>query len=124
MGLDQYLVARQATAPDTEVITEVGYWRKANMVHNWVETNLGRELENCEETILTVDDLLALKATCEKVLANHDLAPIEMPTASGFFFGSTEYDDWYFSDLRDTIGIVDKALALGEGWEVYYHGWW
>jgi len=34
-----------------------------------------------------------------------------LPTASGFFFGSTEYDQWYYSDIKDTIEIIENVLA-------------
>lgn len=33
-----------------------------------------------------------------------------LPTTSGFFFGSTEYDQWYLEDIEDTINILTKAL--------------
>ena len=45
------------------------------------------------------------------------------PTA-GFFFGSTEKDEWYYEDLMETIDIIDKALALGDGWQVIYQASW
>jgi hypothetical protein len=45
------------------------------------------------------------------------------PTA-GFFFGSTEKDEWYYNDLMETIDIIDKALALGDGWQVIYQASW
>jgi hypothetical protein len=34
-----------------------------------------------------------------------------LPTQSGFFFGSTDYDEDYEDDLKQTIEIVDKAMA-------------
>ena len=45
------------------------------------------------------------------------------PTA-GFFFGSTEKDEWYYNDLMETIDIIDKALALGDDWQVIYQASW
>lgn len=34
-----------------------------------------------------------------------------LPTTGGFFFGSTEYDQWYLEDIIDTIGILTNVLA-------------
>lgn len=33
-----------------------------------------------------------------------------LPTQCGFFFGSTDYDQWYMEDIIDTIDILTKAL--------------
>lgn len=33
-----------------------------------------------------------------------------LPTASGFFFGGTDYDEWYFKDVEDTIKIINDVL--------------
>ena len=29
---------------------------------------------------------------------------------SGFFFGGTEYDEYYFEDIKDTIEIIKNVL--------------
>lgn len=34
-----------------------------------------------------------------------------LPTQSGFFFGSTEIDDWYLADIIDTIKILENVLT-------------
>lgn len=34
-----------------------------------------------------------------------------LPTTSGFFFGSTAYDQWYYADVKDTIEIIEKVLT-------------
>ena len=33
-----------------------------------------------------------------------------LPSRSGFFFGSTEYDDWYVCGLENTIEQIDNAI--------------
>jgi len=33
-----------------------------------------------------------------------------LPTQSGFFFGSTEYDDYYTQDLEYTIDVISSIL--------------
>ena len=34
-----------------------------------------------------------------------------LPTTSGFFFGSTEYDEWYMEDIKKTIDILMLAIT-------------
>ena len=33
-----------------------------------------------------------------------------LPPATGFFFGSTEIDDWYWQDLNETVDKLNDAL--------------
>lgn len=33
-----------------------------------------------------------------------------LPTQSGFFFGGTDYDEYYLADINDTIEILTKVL--------------
>jgi hypothetical protein len=59
------------------------------------------------------------------VLDNNALAEEYLPTHSGFFFGSTEYDEWYFNDLKLTVEIVDRVLSnVPDDWEFYYGSSW
>jgi hypothetical protein len=55
---------------------------------------------------------------------NSALAEELLPTASGFFFGSTEYNEWYIDDLKNTIEQLDKCLALPDDVEFEYHSSW
>lgn len=43
-------------------------------------------------------------------MVNADVAEGLLPTQSGFFFGSTNYDEWYMQDIDSTIEILTKAL--------------
>ena len=33
-----------------------------------------------------------------------------LPTQGGFFFGSTDYDEYYYSDLEHTVQVLEKIL--------------
>jgi hypothetical protein len=57
-------------------------------------------------------------------LADHSLAAELLPPTDGFFFGSTELDEGYFDDLRNTIEIIDHVLALPEDWMIEYQSSW
>lgn len=43
-------------------------------------------------------------------IENPEVAAEYLPTQSGFFFGGTNYDQWYMSDIEDTIDILTKVL--------------
>lgn len=47
-----------------------------------------------------------------------------LPTTSGFFFGSTEYDEYYFEDVKDTLEGLDKLIAEDPDAEYRYHASW
>lgn len=94
----------------------IGYWRKANAIHNWFMTQTQNDYsEDCTAGApkeLLIADLQNLAVLCEKVLAYPSTAKDVLPTTPGFFFGSTEYDEYYFSQLTNTLDIIDKANKL------------
>jgi hypothetical protein len=42
-----------------------------------------------------------------------------LPPAEGFFFGSTEIDEWYWQDIDETIEQLTKVLAHKQGEHEY-----
>ena len=46
-----------------------------------------------------------------KVIINPEVAEELLPSRGGFFFGSTEYDEYYMRDIEDTIEIIKNVLA-------------
>ena len=74
----------------------VGYFRKVNCVYRYFEDEL------IDGTAwVTKSDCEDIVIRCSAVLENPNLASRLMPTQSGLFFGSTEYDKYYFSALKD-----------------------
>ena len=90
--------------------TTVVQWRKANQIHKWFVDNVQDGRDDCQTTYVSRDTLRNLIDVCKQVLENKDLAQSLLPTEGGFFFGSTEYDDYYFRDLEDTIEKVSPLL--------------
>ena len=101
MGLDMYLYEKE--------VSEVAYWRKANAIHNWFITNWGAE-DDCSPISVPKKGIVELRDTCTKVLELHtaDAAMEFLPPVGGFFFGSTEIDDWYWEDVKQT----EEALTV------------
>jgi hypothetical protein len=101
----------------------MGYWRKANQIHQWFVDNVQDGEDNCGSYYVTRKQLEDLKDLCITVLANKELAEDLLPTGAGFFFGSTTYDEYYYGDLNDTIGIITRCLeSKFDGFE-YQSSW-
>ncbi len=150
MGLDMYLTARrffwdlegnpdhelarkiEALVPEgaglraKEVRFEAAYWRKANAIHAWFVANCQDGVDECQETYVELEKLQELMATVDKVLENNDLAGELLPTRSGFFFGGTEFDEWYFRGLRYTSERLHLLLENEryKGMDFYYQSSW
>ena len=135
MGLDMYLRLRQvhdftknqesfdnAYGSDwklSESIYTVCDWRKANAIHKWFVDNVQDGRDDCGRYPVRVENLHKLKADCETALTyfnegDHEGAAAYMPTASGFFFGCTDYDEYYADDLRKTIRVCSKLIKTLE----------
>jgi hypothetical protein len=111
-----------------EVSMNIGYWRKANQIHNWFVNECGDGIDDCKAFYVNADKLRSLRATVEHLLDNRtDSEALKLlPTASGFFFGGTEIDEWYWQDLENTKAILDKAIRLEEDEDcsIYYQASW
>ena len=130
MGLDMYLygVKQEFHKHDYNIggykeSTEIGYWRKANQIHKWFVDNVQDGVDNCATYYVDVEQLKELKSICEAILNDHSLAEELLPTSEGFFFGGTEYDDFYFNDLKDTIDIINYCLDLEYDYFEYSSSW-
>ena len=45
-----------------------------------------------------------------KVIADSSVAESLLPTTHGFFFGGTDYDEYYYSDIEHTIEVLESTL--------------
>lgn len=155
MGLDQYLIAKkyvggysfceeketydkiislmgftdgeiQKHSPSLNVSVTVGYWRKDNHIHNWFVKNCQDGVDECQISYVSHEKLVELKETCQKVLKDKSKAEELLPTKSGFFFGGTEYDEYYFNSLEETIRLLDSILNNKKfnDWSFYYQASW
>lgn len=153
MGLDQYLYAKkhvsgyrsdgdEETIKYKEIISSVdgldiadkrnplayvsfcvGYWRKCNAIHNWLVENIQDGKDDCGEYHFGKSTIGELLNICKRVLANKESANKELPTVDGFFFGSTNYDEFYYQDIEETVVILQNALTHPE-FEYYYASSW
>ncbi len=128
MGLDQYLYCRPKgltkKQKERNYKNELIYWRKASAIHNYfVELNDLPDGDNCQEIIITLENLKDLSDLCQEAVDNK--TGKNLPTTSGFFFGETKYGEHYFMNLQKTI---EKLQPIIDNWieedEYYYYAWY
>ena len=103
------------------------YWRKVNSIHQWFVDNCGNGEDNCQEMYVPTEKLVKLKDIVDTVLKskNEAVAQEYLPTQAGFFFGSQNYDEYYWGDLEYTQKELERLFALGvEGVDFYYQASW
>jgi hypothetical protein len=100
------------------------YWRKANQIHSWFVREVQGGEDNCGEYYVSSDKLIELLAICKHSLENKD--PALLLPQGGFFFGSTDIDEWYWNDIKSTISQLERILALPEfdNLSFYYNSSW
>lgn len=108
------------------VTFRLAYWRKANAIHRWFVENVQDGLDECQSSYVPLEALQKLKEICEKVLNNNELAAELLPTAEGFFFGDTRYNEWYFEDVEKTLNITNDILSDPnvKNWWITYRASW
>lgn len=107
---------------------QVGYWRKADAIHSWFVNNCADGVDDCKPIYVSEEKLKELLGLVNETLANPTKASALLPTQSGFFFGSTEYDEWYKQDLKYTRDLLNEVLTFLKDkdyrWSVIYEASW
>jgi len=108
----------------TEIRAELGYWRKANAIHEWFVQHVQEGQDECQASEVDRDQLQTLRDLCQQCLDRRHLCGEGWPTQDGFFFGGDYYDEYYFQDLEQTVEILDRCLALPREWDFEYQASW
>ena len=151
MGLDMYLILGRTSSENITNVKDVedlkslfnkivvtvkedftvGYWRKANAIFTLIENTCKPEgIEDCEHIYISVDQIKTMLDICKQVKENPDTAHEKLPTQSGFFFGSTEYDEYYFETIDYTIELFEKVLTFmskndnDNYYDIIFYAWW
>ena len=99
------------------------YWRKFNALHNWFVNNVQLGVDNCEYYELTEEHIEDCLNVLKTVLETKDSSLLE--PKSGFFFGSTAVDGYYFECIEVSISQLEELLTLD--WETnrfFYRASW
>lgn len=103
-------------------LSEVAYFRKVNFLVRYFnyEDNLSLiEIDKCQ-----IENLIDV---CVEVLEakNGSVSEILLPTTSGFFFGSTDYDRYYYESVEDVLFTFRDILKNLKNDEIILmQCWW
>lgn len=111
---------------------EVAYFRKVNLLVEYFEY-----VDDCSDMVVTEEQLQELVEKCEYLIefakehpAGSDefkeKASVTLPTQSGFFFGNTDYDEWYLRDLKEIVERLSPVIADTDfdRYDIIFHCWW
>lgn len=135
MGLDIFFNKRNKSNDRT---AELAYFRKVNFLVKFMENyGFNSDTDNCKYFPLTKEMIQDLYDRCKEIMMVHlednqrkfeEKAHALLPTCSGFFFGSTDYNDWYYNDVKDVKKEMKKILTafdkLKPNEEIVFHIWY
>lgn len=106
-----------------EVIVEAMYWRKSNAIHKWFVDNVQDGEDDCGDYYVSREKLEELRQLILQVLDTKESSLL--PPQAGFFFGSTDINEWYWDDLRRTAEQLEQVLTdYPPSWDFEYHSSW
>lgn len=116
MGPDIYVTKRKCS--------EIGYFRTVDFLVKFFE-NKKFDVPNRTPLMINREDAEELLSKCEQVLQDHSKGPELLPTMSRFFFGSIDYDDYYYKDVeavRDYVkdNLLPEFDTLEEDEDIYF----
>lgn len=103
------------------------YWRKFNALHNWFVKNVQEGEDDCGTYYVYSKNLEELLEVLSKIKEDNSLAKELLPTSQGFFFGNSDYDDYYFSEIDRTHKDITELLEDYKNqtdYELYYRASW
>lgn len=102
------------------------YWRKANQIHGWFVREVQDGVDECDRHEVSREQLFELRKRVKTIEADHSRAEELLPSEVGFFFGTYEYDEWYFENVKYTREQLDRICESGltENASIHYQSSW
>lgn len=106
------------------IFHQEAYWRKFNALHGWFVNNAQNGVDDCE--YYKVDETLLNELYNVLVDVQNTKNPKKLQPVGGFFFGSTEVDEWYWNDVESSIEKIEDIIQNfdWEKYDLYYHSSW
>lgn len=149
MGLDHGFIHRRKGQDEVNYS-----FRKANHIHAYMINNFHDGKDNQKDFRVPILGIIEFKEVLTKVIASLEASPKKtiqvksgwnkdgdmysnvevfedtsvaeelLPTQSGFFFGGTEYDEWYLDQCKEALDMCNKILESNPKGTVTYWCWW
>jgi|SRR5699024_246208 len=133
MGLDMYLLAVESKENEQElksleeltgqVVHEYAYYRKMNALQGYFVEKF--DIQNCGMVKLDRETIDELYEILEEIRMNREKAPFLLPTFSGPFFGSYDYDRTYHNYIDEAHASFHHAKFLDfDKYDLYFTSNW
>ena len=124
-----YIYDRNFKSVETETRYQIGYFRKFNALHSYIVKTFADGLDNCQDVLLYKEDVEKIKKVLDDVLNIHQQAEKAkeiLPTQSGYFFGGTDYDEYYFEEVKVAADLMQNFLDNFdfESYQLVYQASW
>lgn len=97
------------------------YFRKVNFIFQFFSDEM---IDNYYAVVSKsrINDLIK---SCDEVLKDNTKAEEILPTTSGFFFGSTDYDKYYFEDVKNCKEQMKKlhSTMSNDDFVLWHFSW-
>ena len=121
-----YVWDNEKKYPHLSLWDEVGYWRKANQIHNWFVKNVQDGIDDCGTYEVTEEQLVDLLDTCKEVKANSKL--IDGKVKNGERLGENGWepimeDGQYIEDptvAEELLPTTSGFFFGSEGYDQWY----
>jgi hypothetical protein len=124
MGLDQYIIRKR----NGDNIHQLDY-RKFPALHGYMQEHstdpvFDNKFDIFVRGTITIDTLKELSQLALDILDNK--VSVEFMTQSfGPLFGSNDYDEWFFEDLKNLSEELQEFITLHQDMDEYeYDSWW
>lgn len=89
-------------------VTNVGYLRKVSSIYKYFSEKM-----DADKCIVKKEELTDIIDKATKVLSERDAKTSEelLPIEIGFFFGTSSYDEYYYSCIRNTLFLFERMLS-------------
>ena len=124
-----YIYGRNFKSVQTETRYQIGYFRKFNALHSYIVKTFANGVDNCQDVLLYKEDVEKIKKVLDDVLNVHQQAEKAkeiLPTQSGYFFGGTDYDEFYFNEVKVAADLMQNLLDNFdfESYQLVYRASW
>lgn len=109
---------------------DIAYFRKVNFLMSYFNYLEGED-DNCYYKEIERSEIEDLVEDCDYTLQHKaeilegKMTDIPLEPTGGFFFGSTDIDEYFFDEVKDVMDTFKEVLDnLSEDEQVFMYCWW